>query len=98
MRIVKDRAGCGRELLLAGRLQALVQLAADVLRHALARDAGDAVTAADGAPYHAIRPAHVFDVAEAIFIALERLCYVYQVHSSDLEVTEYFDNRSVSSA
>ena len=80
MGVIEDRATGSGELLLAGRLKALVKALADVLCRALARDPADAITAADRAANDAIGPAHLLDVLQALFIVRELLSDVYQVH------------------
>jgi hypothetical protein len=77
---MEDRAGRDAELLLAGRLKALVKLRTLVLGSGLARDLGDAVIAAGRAADNAIRPTLRLKVGQALFVGLELFCDIYEVH------------------
>src|SRR5690348_14081606 len=79
MGIVKERSRCSRELLLTGRLQALIDAVALVLAFALALNPGNLVSAAGGAA-NAIRPAHLFKVFQALVVGLEGFENVYKIH------------------
>jgi hypothetical protein len=61
MGVAEDRPGRGRELLVAGLLKALVNLAALVLAGRLPGDLADLVIAADRTP-DSIGPAHCLKV------------------------------------
>ena len=78
MSVVEDRTASRRELLFAGFLKALKQLAA-LLLLAGRFDARYAVTSANKAP-NTIRPAHRFKVGKAIVVCGELLMNFYQVH------------------
>lgn len=87
MRVGKDGARSGRELLFAGRLQALENLSPLVLACAPAGDPAHAVTSANSAAHDAIGPAHLFEVSQALLVSGELRIDVYQVHA--FIVTEY---------
>src|SRR5437764_4266682 len=71
MGVMEDRAAGRGELLFAGFLKALEQLAA-LLLFAGRFDAGDTVTSANDAT-NTIRPAHCFKVGKAIIVCGELL-------------------------
>jgi len=80
VRIVKDCAGCGRELLLAVRLLALVNFAIWLLFGwgcVLANLVSSAGHAAD-----AIWPTQLCKMLDAFIVSSESLVNVYQVHGS----------------
>jgi len=75
VRVMEDRAGCGRELLLAGRLLALVDFAIRLLFGwgcVLANFVSSAGYAAD-----AIGPAQVCKIFDAFIVGFEGLVNVY---------------------
>src|SRR3984893_15828109 len=79
MRVVKDRAASGAELLPAG--QALINTCPLIFAFCLPYNAGytahfPAVNASE-----AVRPAHLFKVIEALIVGVEVLGNIYHLHS-----------------
>lgn len=71
--------------------------AALVLRFRLPLNYGQLIVPASDTA-NAVRPAHLFDVFETLFVGLERLGNVYQVHGFPYLEPEYLRDGSVSSA
>ena len=79
VRIVEDRAASRAELLPTG--QALVNPCALVLALSFASNFGDATNFATMHTANlAVRPAHGFDIVQAIIVCFELAGYVYQLH------------------
>src|SRR5437667_4709943 len=76
---MEDRASSGGELLFAGRLKALVKLCAFVFRLRFPRDTRDFVAAAYDAA-HAIGPAAIFEICQALLICRECSANFYEFH------------------
>lgn len=86
MRVMEDGARRGGELGIARLFQALIDLGADILGFALARDLGYFLRSADRAA-HAIGPAHCFEVCQALLIGRKGPGNVYQLHGANIRLT-----------
>src|ERR1700733_21210 len=78
--IVKDRARGNGELLFAGRLQALIDVFADILGRRLPRDPANLVIATGCATNLSIWPTHPLEEGKTLFFGTQFLDNIYKIH------------------